>query len=579
MSAQSSTTSAISRFAGLAGIALLAAAVTAAYFGMRAVNETIRVERLALSQVAGIEGLRASLKEVEALQREYLITGEPGLVARFDTQREKIRLYLSDLTTRFEHPEQRGALPELGKAIAERLDALEHLMQERRVSGSDKAARLAFAPASTAKDARADELLEEIRKRQQRILSQREAAAAEDLGFLERGMLVGILLAGALLGWSARAGFRQEAARQAAEAALQARSRELRLLIDAVPASIGYVDPSERVLLHNRAFSEWIGVPSARIVGRTVAELMGEEAYAAAAPYIKRALAGETVGYERQQLREDGTLRDLAVGLVPHHGPAGTVLGYYALLTDITEQKNLSRLKSEFVAMVSHEVRTPATAIRGALGMLVGGAAGALPPEAGRLVNVANASCERLVRLVDDIVDIENIETGQIVVTLRDEDLARLVPLAVVAAGPLAAERKVRLEIAGDAPGAQVRTDAGRVNQVMGNLLSNAIQFSPVAGVVRVSVEARGARIRISVRDHGPGVSEDMRPRLFQKFAQDAASARGSSGRFGLGLAISRLLVERLGGEIGYDHAPGGGSIFWFELPAAAGAGTREKTG
>jgi PAS domain S-box-containing protein len=564
-----------SSFAGLAGIALLAAAVATAYFGMRAVNETLRVERLALRQSVGIEGLQASLKEVEVLQREYLMTGEPGLIARFETQREKILLHLSNMAARFEQPVQRAAMPALEIAVAERLSSIEQTMRERLRSGADGAARLAFEPARVAVAARADELLDQIRKRHQRLVAYREDAAADDLGFLERGMLVGILLAGVLLGWSARAGFRQEAARRAAEAALQARSRELRLLIDAVPAKIAYVDPGERVLLHNRAYAEWLGMPSARIEGRTLRELIGEEDYAEIAPYVGRALAGETLGYERPQHLENGALRDLAVTYVPHRSPAGPVLGYYALVTDITELKNLSRMKSEFVSMVSHEVRTPTTAIRGALGMLVGGAVGALPPEAGRLVNVAHASCERLVRLVDDIVDIEKIEAGEIALALRDEDLARLVPLALVAAGPLAAQRGVRLQTRGDAPSARVHTDADRAIQVISNLLTNAIQFSPSGGVVQAGVEVRGDWVRVSVRDHGPGVSEDMRPRLFEKFSQDPAAARGTTGRFGLGLAISKLLVERIGGRIGYEPAPGGGALFWFELPFAAGSGAQ----
>lgn len=556
------------RLASLVAVGLLVAAVAVAYVGMRGVNETLRLERLARSQLAGITGLQANLADTEALKREYLITGDPGLVARFETQRAKIRQQLADLGERFEHPEQRAAMPALASAIGERLAAVEQTLQERRGTDGKEATRLAFMPAQIALSERTEQLLEQVRRRSERLVAQRERAAADDLGFLERGMLAGILLAGALLGWSVRAGARQEAARQAAEAALQSRSRELRLLIDAVPATIAYIDPAQRVVLHNRAFGAALGLPGARIEGRTVRELLGEDEYAAASPYIARALAGEEVQYERQRLGADGSVRDIAVAYVPHRSAAGIVLGYYALITDITALKNLSRLKSEFVSMVSHEVRTPATAIRGALGMLVGGAAGPLPPDAARLVGVANASCERLVRLVDDIVDIERIESGEIALALRDEDLAQLVPLVLVTAAPLAKQRGVRLQSRGDAPAARVHTDANRVTQVLTNLLTNAIQFSPAGGVVDVGIEARNDAFRVFVRDQGPGVSDQMLPRLFRKFAQDPSAARGSTGRFGLGLAISRLLVERLGGTIGYAPARGGGALFWFELPA-----------
>ena len=573
-----SAASLTSSFTALVGISLLAGAVAAAYFGMRTVNETLRVERLALRQVADIEGLKASLKAAEAIQREYLITGEAVLVARFETQRERIRLHLSELRTRIEDPEQRAAMPTLARAVTEWLAATEQTMDGLRSSGAKEAVRLAFMPALAAQAERADGLLDQLLKRHRRLVAHREAEAGENLVFLERAMLVGILLGAVLLGWSVRAAQGQEAARQAAETALQARSRELRLLIDAVPATIAYVDPQERVLLHNRAYAEWLGVPSARIEGRGLRELLGETEYAAASPNIGRVLAGETVQYERQQRLDDGSVRDLAVAYVPHRSPAGMVLGYYALLTDITELKGLSRSKSNFVSMVSHELRTPATAIRGALGMLAGGVAGTLPEEAGQLVEIANASCERLVRLVDDIQDIEKIEAGEIAVTLRDEDLSQILRTAVLASAPLAAQRQVRLEPDNVQVGARAHTDRDRAIQVMNNLLSNAIQFSPDGAAVRIGLESRGGMLRIAVRDQGPGVSEEFRPRLFEKFAQDATTARGSTGRFGLGLAVSKLLVDRLGGRIGYEPASGGGSVFWFELPAAAAGGSSSRS-
>lgn len=555
-----------SNFAALAGVVLLGAAVATAYFGLRAVNETLRVERLSLRTVADLEGLQGSLNEAESLQREYLLTGDPALLARFETLRAKIGSYVADLESRFEQPEQRAAMPDLKSAIAAQLAALAQTMEARRSQGAEEAVRLAFAPAQTALTTRVDQLMDQFSRRERRTVGQRESAAAEDLGFLERGTLVGILLAVGLLGWSLRTGQRLEAARRAAESALQARSRELRLLIDAVPAMIAYVDTDERYLLHNRAYAQWLGIPSARIDGRTVREVVGEKAYALARPYIEHALAGDEARYERSQRHADGSARDLAVAYVPHRGAAGVVLGYYALLTDITDVKQLSRAKSDFVVMVSHELRTPATAIRGSLGLLEGGGAGPVPAPIAQLAAIAQGACERLLRVLDDILEIERIEAGEIALEWREEDLQALLAPSIAHAGPLAEKKGVRVESAGSMPSKRVRTDAGRVDQVLTNLLANAIQFSPDGGVVQVGAQAGKDHVRISVRDHGPGVSEDFRPRLFQKFSQAPGAARGRTGRFGLGLAVSKMLVERLGGRIGYDPAPGGGSIFWFEL-------------
>ena len=182
-------------------------------------------------------------------------------------------------------------------------------------------------------------------------------------------------------------------------------------------------------------------------------------------------------------------------------------------------------------------------------------------------------------RLVDDILEIEKIEAGEMALSLRDEDLSRLLQTAVVAAAPLAVLRGVRLVPENVQVGARAYTDRDRAIQVLTNLFSNAIQFSPDGAEVRITLEGRGAASRIEVRDHGPGIAEDFRPRLFERFSQGAAVARGSSGRFGLGLAISKMLAERLGGRIGYEPAAGGGSIFWFELPVTESGCTLQRPG
>ena len=387
-----------------------------------------------------------------------------------------------------------------------------------------------------------------------------------------RAILAGIVLSGLLLGWAFWTGQRQETGRRAAEAALQARSRELRLLVDAMPAMIAYVAADERYQFHNRAYAQWLDVPSARIDGHSVREVVGPETYAVISPHLKQALAGEEVRYERQETLSDGRLRDLDIIYVPHRAAGGKVLGCYALLTDITDLKQLGRLKSEFVAMVSHEIRTPATSINGALGMLAGGAAGPLPEAASRLIGIAKSGCERLVRLVDDLLDIEKVESDEVALHLREEDSARLLSAAVATITPIAAQRQVKIETTPAPAGVRVRADGDRAIQVLSNLLTNAVQFSPDGGVVNVTLATRDGVLRVAVRDHGPGVSPDFVPRLFQKFSQEAAAARGSTGRFGLGLAISRMLAERMGGRVGYEPAPGGGSVFWFELPLA-GAG------
>lgn len=355
--------------------------------------------------------------------------------------------------------------------------------------------------------------------------------------------------------------------RKRVELALAASERELRLVADAVPAMIAYVDAGERYRFYNRAFERWIGVAAPEGYGRTVRELTGEERYAGIEQHLRRALAGEEVRFERRETLQGSQEMDLAAVYVPHRTEDGTVLGVYALLTDITELKQIDRLKTEFVSTVSHELRTPITAMRGALGLLHAGAAGVLPERAAKLVGIAESSCERLVRLVNDILDLEKIAAGKLEFRLSECDLVQLVQQAIAAIEAYAAERGISLRLDRVRERVRALADPDRVIQVLSNLLSNAVRFSPAGAAVELAIESAAGFHRVSVRDHGPGVAVEFRPRLFQKFAQaDTSNARASGGT-GLGLAISKSIIERMGGHIGFEPAAGGGSVFFFDLP------------
>jgi signal transduction histidine kinase len=242
--------------------------------------------------------------------------------------------------------------------------------------------------------------------------------------------------------------------------------------------------------------------------------------------------------------------------------------GLLRALRYATERKRLERLKNEFVASVSHELRTPLTSISASLGLLVGKAGGSLPERAARLISIANTNCQRLVRLVNDVLDIEKMASGLVAFDFTRVCVRSLIEQAIeanrdVADGYGVSIRLEDADIVGD-----VRADQDRLSQVITNLLSNAIKFSPAGNEVVIAV-ARGAGVvRISVRDHGPGIPAEFKPRIFERFAQADATDTRKRGGTGLGLSIVKQIVERSGGEVGFSDAPGGGTIFHVELPS-----------
>ncbi len=341
-------------------------------------------------------------------------------------------------------------------------------------------------------------------------------------------------------------------------------------LIDNVPALLAYVDAEQCCRFHNKAYRETFGLSADQLNGRTMRDLMGEEYYEFLRPKVEEVLSGYPVTYEREQKVARGGHRYYMVNYFPRYGDGAKrdeVIGFYSLGTDITELKRIDTLKSEFVSTVSHELRTPLTSIRGSLGLVTGGMAGVLPDTAKTLITIAKNNCERLIRLINDILDIEKLESGHMRMELQPLELRSLLDQAVAANQGYAIACNVKLVLNCDEGPWVVKVDPDRLTQVVTNLLSNAIKFSPQDGAVTVHVKRAESGVRVEVQDNGPGIAEEFRSRIFQKFSQADSSDARQKGGTGLGLNISRAIVEKLGGSIGFDTKLGAGSTFFFELP------------
>ena len=247
------------------------------------------------------------------------------------------------------------------------------------------------------------------------------------------------------------------------------------------------------------------------------------------------------------------------------------VTGFLAIAYDITERKQVESMKSEFISTVSHELRTPLTSIRGSLGLLTGGAVGVFPERARGLLDIAKNNCERLVRLINDILDIEKVESGNMRFEMRSQQLLPLVEQAIRDTQSYADEHQVRLVLRSADADAMVTIDADRIMQVILNLLSNAAKFSPAGSEVEVSLIPLASGIRLSVRDQGKGIAAEFRSRIFQKFSQGDSSDTRQKGGTGLGLSISKAIIDKHYGRIDFNSTPGQGSEFYFDLPQTTG--------
>jgi signal transduction histidine kinase/CheY-like chemotaxis protein len=231
--------------------------------------------------------------------------------------------------------------------------------------------------------------------------------------------------------------------------------------------------------------------------------------------------------------------------------------------------KSLDRLKSEFVAVVSHETRTPLTSVKGALELLFDERYFQNNEQQVKLLTIAHANAERMLLLINDILDFSKLESASLPMTIERQRLEPVVRQAAHNLRMLIEERRIQLELELPADLPDTLIDAHRIAQVLTNLLSNAIKFSPAGGQIEVAVRPHGKALRVEVRDHGEGIASKDVPKLFRKFQQIDSGATRKVGGTGLGLVICKGIVEQHGGQVGVESEPGVGSTFWFTLPAA----------
>ena len=364
--------------------------------------------------------------------------------------------------------------------------------------------------------------------------------------------------------------------RTKAETALRHSEEQLRLIANGLPVLIAYVDNQQHYRFNNQAYQTWLGLSPQEICNQHLAQVHGDEDYQQISQHVISVLKGETVTYERDLILQDGCMHSLSVTYIPHLQEQNTVQGFFALTSDISDRKAIERMKDEFLSVVSHELRTPLTSIHSSLKILSTGKLGSLSTQGERMLKIADEQTERLVHLVNNVLDLQRIQSGKINMNKQACEARELIAEAVQAMKTLAQSQGIQLSC--KPSNLVVWADRDYIVQTLTNLVSNAIKFSPAKSTVVLSAVKNSqlnldrqpqsiSYITFAVQDRGQGIPQDRLETIFERFQQVDSSDSRKKGGTGLGLAICRQIVEGHGGQIWAESCLDNGSTFYFTLP------------
>ncbi len=348
--------------------------------------------------------------------------------------------------------------------------------------------------------------------------------------------------------------------------ALRASEVRFRSIVTNALDGIITLDDQARIESYNAAARSIFGYDPREIIGRPLGVIvpdLASDAGASAVSELRERAIGRVTEWEGR--RNDGSIFPLEISLYEFEIPDGTYIAMSA--RDVSERREVDRMKSEFVSTVSHELRTPLTSIRGSMSLLAAGVLGELPPDASDVVNVAARNTERLVTLINDILDLDRLAQGKMELHVGPVAVSTIFRRSIDAVRAFAEQTGVSIQH--DETVLRVSGDGDRLVQVVVNLLSNAVKFSPADSPVRLSATDQGGMVEIQVTDRGRGIPAAYRETIFEPFHQVEGTDAREKGGTGLGLAICRAIVEQHRGTLGVTSEEGVGSTFWFRVPSA----------
>ncbi|MBZ5653542.1 MAG: cell wall metabolism sensor histidine kinase WalK [Acidobacteriia bacterium] len=346
-----------------------------------------------------------------------------------------------------------------------------------------------------------------------------------------------------------------------------------RMIVDSLTSGILAVDLDMRVLFVNAALAQRLGIQKEACEGKPAQKLfdsvISEVPLRQAPLYRLQDTRASLRAQSREvQCRDGSRLIHLREDSAPLKDESGQLVGRLFAYHDLSWEKTVDQMKSDFISIASHELRTPMTSIKGGIDLILGGCVGEVGGDAVELLQVAQTACDRMIRLINDLLDLSKIEAGQIQLKLEPLNLVEVAERSLRSLKPLATQDQIilKLNVPQDLP--SVQADSDPIEQVVTNLVANAMKFSPACGEVCLELSANESWVSCSVSDQGCGIQEADLDRIFGKFQQASSPQRG--GGTGLGLAITHALVTEHGGKIWAESQVGHGSRFVFCLPRAA---------
>jgi PAS domain S-box-containing protein len=338
---------------------------------------------------------------------------------------------------------------------------------------------------------------------------------------------------------------------------LEDNERYLRALIQNLPVGVLTLADDGLISAVNGLIENLLGYKESELIGKNLSFLFPEFE-----PIADRSESSQ----ETNTVRKDGV--PIAVELkVTHYQFSEKTLALVAV-QDITERRELEKLRQDFLNMVSHDLRSPLQGIKLAQQMLLRGSLGVLSDKAKQTIQMAERNSDRMLELINDLLDFEKMQSGEMQLEIAPEQLREIIDEAIEAVQTLAVAK--RLALSWNACSLQVLADKRRIIQVLVNLLSNAIKFSPEDSTIQIETKESGDEVIVEIIDHGPGIAAENQPKIFEKFKQLSGVEYNQRGGTGLGLPICKAIVEFMGGRIGVNSALGEGSTFWFSLPKFA---------